>query len=477
MKTFLQSSFLIYQTLAMLSFAVLRWGFGFDGVFGQDAFEYARYASAWLNFMREGIDPGDYFWPMIYPLLGAVLAYITFLPISFCLQFLSTFSLGTIAYLLHRRVEAKRPQVISETVVYAIVILATFLSPYMFRAGMIVMTDMLAALFVLLTFTCYDWWLKTSKNSFITLMLFSAALATMTRYGSFILIVFPFIFSIKRLQKEHIRYYLLGFTLGLIVCIPHFYVRWNNSDAFLQHSALHDWSFLHFFNIPEHSFQGLLGLRLPNIIIVLSPFVHPGFFMLGIVSLGSLFYSKIDKKYRVYWIAILVYLLFIAGFDNKELPMNMRYFIICQPLILSAMLSKIFLLPQNILKRGILLLPVILLSSFVLTISTIRKNVLIGSIEKEIADHIQRLNPSGTVYSYGMDVSLNYRLPAYQFQTLFKNEAVQPDKNDYLLCQDNWLTGRLKDLEPGAVYRRLLEEDRLILDEELTGGWLLYRIE
>jgi hypothetical protein len=40
---------------------------GFDGLYGQDSYEYLRYATAIHYYRPDGSHPGIYFWPVLFP--------------------------------------------------------------------------------------------------------------------------------------------------------------------------------------------------------------------------------------------------------------------------------------------------------------------------------------------------------------------------------------------------------------------------
>ena len=66
--------------------------FSFDGLYGQDAYEYTRYSEVLKNYLITGEKPGDYFWGLYYPILGSILSFV--IPnIALALQLISLASL------------------------------------------------------------------------------------------------------------------------------------------------------------------------------------------------------------------------------------------------------------------------------------------------------------------------------------------------------------------------------------------------
>ena len=69
------SSYLVLTLVPALIIIFTR-AFGFDGLYGQDSYEYLRYSNALYNAFNGGESAGDYFWPLYYPLLGAIANFL-----------------------------------------------------------------------------------------------------------------------------------------------------------------------------------------------------------------------------------------------------------------------------------------------------------------------------------------------------------------------------------------------------------------
>ena len=70
-------------------------------MYGQDGYEYLRYTKAIRIFILEGEHPGDYFWPLYYPIIGAILSLIIS-KTALALQLVSVLSLGISAVYLNK---------------------------------------------------------------------------------------------------------------------------------------------------------------------------------------------------------------------------------------------------------------------------------------------------------------------------------------------------------------------------------------
>ena len=66
---------LLFLSLTLLLFAV-RVISGFNGLYGQDAYEYLRYTGRLTLFFQKGVNPGEFFWPVGYPFIASLLNLI-----------------------------------------------------------------------------------------------------------------------------------------------------------------------------------------------------------------------------------------------------------------------------------------------------------------------------------------------------------------------------------------------------------------
>ena len=65
----------LYILLPLTYFLVAR-AIGFDGVYGQDAYEYMRFSESLKNFITSGVNPGAFNWPIGYPLAVSLIDFI-----------------------------------------------------------------------------------------------------------------------------------------------------------------------------------------------------------------------------------------------------------------------------------------------------------------------------------------------------------------------------------------------------------------
>lgn len=453
--------FLIFGSLVWVG---IYWGLDFDGLYGQDAYEYVRYADRWAEFLLGGKPPGDYHWPFIYPVFGSIISVFTTIPITIVMQFISVVALSTNTYLVYRLLRIHYQD--KKVEVILIISLLFFFAPYNFRSGVIVMSDQLAALFVLLTYYFFFQIIRGNKK--LLLFIFGlAGFAIATRYIAVLLVVIPCLWLIYK-ERSSYKMIVIGCALALIPAVPHLYIRYNSTMDFLHNGALTTWSIKHFFMRSFETNYGVNTFFAPNILYAFSPFFHLGF------SLITVFLCFQIKRLRwaplpvIIVVSIGVYLFFIAGVETQ----NMRYFITCYPLVFFLM-SWGALSWEGISKR-VILIPLLCfqvgLSSWALS-----KTINANQIEKDIAAYLDD-SRGKTIYSFGMDVSLQHYCPQHDFITLHLKNGFIPSNGSFCLFNTTWKHNRLKNTVPGEIYKVLSQNNKLKQVKQFNKGWVLYEV-
>jgi len=71
-----RSANIILLLALLVLLALLNFAFSFNGLYGQDAFEYFRYTKELRTYWLGGSKPETFFWPEFFPLLGSLLSLI-----------------------------------------------------------------------------------------------------------------------------------------------------------------------------------------------------------------------------------------------------------------------------------------------------------------------------------------------------------------------------------------------------------------
>ena len=318
-----------YCIFSFLFFIVIHYLFAIDGLYGQDAYEYLRYTDAIKTFLVHGKPPGDYFWGVYYPIFGSVLSFIV--PnTTIALQLISAISLVTTSLYVEKTIRLLYP---NESIGWIPFLFFT-LSPTILIDSFLVMSDMLACCFTTVAIYFFLSFTKVVKTKFIVLGVMFTALAILTRYAAFVVLL-PFglfaLITIIKNKKYHILLYAF-FILG-IIAIPHLWIRSQNSLQFLSHQWLNDWQITNLFHRNFSTVDGEMHNHFINLIYAFFNFVHPIFFVFGIplflaIAIKRKFY--LNKYQKLILVTIVIYALFIGGipFQNK------RFLLVSFPLVI-----------------------------------------------------------------------------------------------------------------------------------------------
>ncbi|MGB1319088.1 MAG: hypothetical protein ACPG5W_12800, partial [Flavobacteriales bacterium] len=158
-----------WAIVPIIGWLIVRFGFNFNGLYGQDAYAYLLHAREWKAFFLGGETPRTFFWPPNYSIIGALLSLLIKTEF-YSLQLVSVFSMMGLAGILNRWIKEAYPEFKARSRI-ALVSLGFLLSPYMFRLGMQCMSDMLAMVF--LTASFYQLWKSLQDDSAKSLLLWS----------------------------------------------------------------------------------------------------------------------------------------------------------------------------------------------------------------------------------------------------------------------------------------------------------------
>ena len=205
----------------ILLFVIVRFIIGFNGLYGQDSHEYYRYSRAINNFIRTGESPGDYFWPVYYPILGAIAGLIIDNLIS--LQLISVLSLSGSLFFLYKIISQTFNRN-NDVVLYLLIIF--LFSPYVFRNSFVVMSDMLTVFCITASLFFFISYLNDGKLKQIIFFTVFSVLSVLTRYAAFVILIIPsLIILFEILKKKRFNHLTIAVFLVLILIIPHILIR------------------------------------------------------------------------------------------------------------------------------------------------------------------------------------------------------------------------------------------------------------
>ncbi|MFT7613262.1 MAG: 4-amino-4-deoxy-L-arabinose transferase-like glycosyltransferase [Parvicellaceae bacterium] len=456
-----------------VAFLVIRLGLNFDGFYGQDSYEYLRFTDSLTNYYTKGTDPGNYFWPIMYPLISSVFSIIfsskwVLLLVSF-LSFLGVISFS-------RKILVKLyPESDSSQNVNLYLLLTLALSPYFFRSSIIGMSDMLACFFIVYALYSLLSFKNELRHKWAMLFVASCVLAFMTRYVSAVILIPLIGFFIFTLFKERKWLYLLSsLVIVCLVLTPHILVRGYQSANFLSHEGFISWTPTNFFQSDHATPDGVLQHPYINFMYGFSPFLHPGYLLIGF---GLLMFSKykIKQSFSLFiFSSILLYLIFIIGLRTQ----NMRFFVPIFPfviyLLFPAFIRARIKINSKLFIAGVLFAMIAQIGYFSVSFSKFQRHHL---LEKSVAARIVELGFTEPIYAFSLDVSLPHRGVENELRNLWSEEYDSFENGAFVLFDEVGLKEQWNGKSPMINWDHLNATRKLVIIAEFQDGWKLYRIE
>lgn len=460
---------IILPVLLFLFNAIL----GFNGMYGQDSFEYLRYSRALHGYFTGGALPGRFWWPLIYPLGGTLFSFL--LADIFSLQTVSIIGYGLAFFFLQKILLHIYPQKAFEIKLY--LALFFFLSPFVMRYSSTVMSESLAMAFIMGFFYYYLLFIENQNHNHLLLAAVFGCAAINTRYAAFMVLLIPgihaFYLFIKNFRFNYLVYIVL---IAIIIFLPNFYLHLYQPGSISEQPHFSHWSFYNYFRRSFTTSDGLLSYRFPNIAYVFSNLFYPGFIFAGGLLLIFFRIKTIRSSFmKTVAATILLYALFLAGLTFQ----NDRILILTFPCVLLLLSGTYLEMSARLKKRKasyfrIMVILVIILQ-LVLFYRAFRPFYENNKIIKTVAERMLQY-PGKRIYTFNIDMALK----AYGI----KNEIINlwdkklPDFKpeslvlfNYLNSQEQW-----KGMNPMLNWEEMNRAHHLKLMENLTGGWKLYEI-
>ncbi len=445
--------------------------FGFDGLYGQDSYEYLRYTNAIQEYITNGVHPGNYFWPVLYPTLGSLLGFLFGSALALQLISCASFSIACI-YIL-KTIRLLYPK--AQFRFFYVLIFAVF-CPFLLKMGIIAMSDALALVFVVLAF--YFFFKSYYKNTNLAPIFIFATCALMTRYAS-LFITFPIIIYALYLvwKRKKFQQLIVASLLSFIAGIPFLAFQWGALFEASSNPFLQTWSIANYFKSSFTTQDGTTSYTFPNLIYTLYVFFHPGFIFIG--SVLSLLILKNHKSLftfhqKIFMICSALYIFFLAGIPFQ----NPRILGLVFPLLLIflfpafAELMKVKLIKRFFIPVGIICV-LLQMVFFIMTFQLIFKRTI---IEKELATMIQPYEGS-TLYSFDVDLAMQGRGLNFDYKNMFLERYESFQQNDLILFDQARYETQWKDKTPMQNWEFIEENYNLEILETHPQGWKLYQVQ
>lgn len=468
-----KNTVIIIGSVLVLIFISIRYVIGFNGLYGQDSYDYLRFTNALSIYFKTGNDPGSFFWPVNYPVLGAVLSF--FIPSKvLALQLISYLGLVVSFILIFKIIETMYQ--IPGKILLVYLSLSFILSPYMLRASVVVMSDMLALVFSLATFLSIINYLKTDYRPYFLMALAFSLLAGFTRHHTFVIMILPMVYAVYIIVKRK-DYTLMLFSIfiSIFAVFPTIWLKGNEFSAFTDHQWFLDWSPQNWFKNKFTTSDGQANYLFPNIIYGFYYMVHPGFIFPGIVLI--IFVRKIDFKNPIAQLIIAMVILnglFIGGIPFQ----NLRFHILIYPFVLILLSPAIVRLDSKISTKHILkpvLLIFVVLIQITLFVYLFEKFYSSNKLEKLIAATISDY-PGNPVYTFAIDQAIKTYTPEKDVKNIWYNKYENFDKGSLFLFNEKKFKKQWEGKNPWINWQNANRNYTLETLEILPEGWVLYEI-
>ena len=462
-----------FVLLPVMVWVIVFSGFTFNGLYGQDAHEYLRYTRRLADWMQGGTVPGDYFWPLNYPLYGAVLSLILGAPIL-SLQLLSLVSIIATAFLLREILLGCWPEKKEQVTPYVLIFFLA--APYLLRSGLLIMSDAFACFFLCLFFLAYFRYWRQASGEWLLLAAFAAGSAVMTRYAAGVLLFLPGMHLLfGALRKKQWLWIIAGGAIIGLVSWPHFLIRCEHAAAFLGHAFLDNWSMVHWFRQSFTTQASSYHYALPNIVYGFYALIHPGYCFLGGILI--FFWRKKDFatiQVRIILLSFMLYALFLAGIPFQ----NNRFLLLAFPL------SLILLYPA--VQRGygklgsrnsrLMFWLVICLVQAALFYRAMQTFVRLNHLEQTIAHEVNALPPN-KMYTFYVDLALQSYQTPHELVNLWKAPLEEVAPGELVLFHPTKFQQQWEGHVLMQNWSFLLEKHHLKPIKDLPGGWKLYQTQ
>jgi hypothetical protein len=308
----------------------------FNGLYGQDAYEYLRLARALKEMLYEGTGISHSYFPILYPVFGFLLSEMLANDIL-ALQVVSMMALTGAFFYLKQMIRELYGTAYG-LIVYLVAFF--FFSPYVFRFGLLSMSDMLCLFFVVASVYHIVRYLQLAQDKDAVLFTFFAAAAMATRYAVIPLLIIPALLLLVQLlyRKKWITIGMIIIAAGCLL-LPDYLLRgrilfFRIQDAELlvdYASNAYSWSPLNFFRSGFDNPDGLQQYTQWNIAAVTFQLFHPAFVFTGLLFI---FFLKRNDFYtptaKLLVLMVAFYAFYLAGLQYQ----NNRYLLQSFPLVL-----------------------------------------------------------------------------------------------------------------------------------------------
>jgi len=457
---------------SIILFIIVRFVLKFDGLYGQDAYEYLRYTNEMYSFFVNGTLLGDYFWGLGYPFFGCLFNFLI-QNTTMALQLVSIVAALFIWIYIDKTIEL----IYNEKPNHLVSFLFFTLSPIVIIHGFVVMSDMLACCFTVMAIFYLLHFFKHSKYSSYILGIIFSLLAFQTRYASIVVILlFLTITFIKIIKSKNYKLLLYSAVIVVIISTPHILLRSTTVLGFTKHQFLTNWNFMNIFRSSFSSIEGESHNKFINLVYVFYSFFHPQFLAFGLIVLLVSF----KKKYKIFvgnkfqhmvLASIIIYALFLGGISFQ----NKRFLVLSFPIVILfcyPVLKQILTIDKfsNYLIIGVLV------SQFSFIVYFGKMFYQRNQLEQTIANDLI-IYSGKTIYIFDMDIALKGRNVQLDYQNIWYKEYESFNTNALVLVNGAQLEKQWIGKNPLINWNKLKLLGNLKVIKSYGDGWFLYQVQ
>jgi len=466
---------LILLIIPLFILLILRFVFHFDGLFGQDAYEYERYARELNDYYISGNKPAEMYWPVNYSWLGSVLIHLFPQP-GFALQLISAIGLSFAGYFSIKLICLLNKINVNSVFPYVVVIL--FFSPYVFRNSFAAMPDVMTAALITAAIYYSVLFYKSSIPGYYFIFCLLFAFAFFTKYASAVILITPFVYGFILFFKWKPAYLFLIPLLFFMAVLPELFLK-KEITGFTEMLPDLQWSFINFFKNSFTTQEGSSDYLLPGIVYAFENIFHPGFIFAGafliIIPVIKRKQIIVTKEQLVFLIVpVILFALFLGGIPRQ----NDRFLIPSFPLIVILFFSawQIFLAGIKKLSFRISIIVFCLLMNITLTIYAFKgiysRNQFEQNAAKDIIESENKL-----IYTFEADVALKARGYHGYIINLWGLDIHSYSVGALVLINEKNIESQWKSRRPEKNLFILKQNYQLELINKYSGDWKLYKIK
>lgn len=441
---------------------------GYEGLNGQDAYDYLRIAKEWTHGLHGGPKPAMAEHPHGYPIVAAVLGSVVGSPLL-GLRLISAFGLGAII-LLVRRILLRPGNDLHTVNAFALIGIA--LCPFLLRHAMVAMSDVATIALLLASLLLLQRWLvrRSAVNLVLTITFMVLALSFRLAAAPIVLVMLAW--CLWSLLPPRVFRLLVALASVLLLLTAAWW--WPRLSAWAGHGPLAEWSAFNLFRTELHSDDGMLRYRFPNLVYVLSVFVHPGFLPIGALLIPFLRWSDLRLlESRISLSIVAVYLLFIAGMPFQ----NDRVLLLIQPfvaLLFYPAFQRAAAFVQKRMRHPAVAVAVLALVQTGLFIRAVLPFVRQAETERVLAEQLNR-HSATRIYTHGMGAALDELCPQAEITELWYAELDSFQSGAYVVVDPVSLADQWQGRAPALNWQRAQEQG---LEQVASGPgrWVVARV-